>query len=164
MRLIITSKTCHICAKGVLDTNFNKQLLTNYQIFTKLPQIPHIHKKRNFVSFIGTFLDQLILPYKFYGRDMQGTYFFYFCQLWAVKPYKLIVNPGSKCLYCPIWKCLKKKRVSSLLPPPRAILIIPSHALRSLSRSKMVDGWGRLCYEHGVNEINCSNFFFLLGL
>ena len=33
---------CHMCAKGFLDSNFDfKQLLSKYQIFTKLPQISH---------------------------------------------------------------------------------------------------------------------------
>ena len=53
-----------------------KQLLTKYQIFTKLPQIPHIHINRNFS--IWNFLDQLPHPYKFYGRDMSGILFFIF--------------------------------------------------------------------------------------
>ena len=35
---------CHICAKGFLDSN----LLTKYQIFTKLPQFSHFHQNRNF--------------------------------------------------------------------------------------------------------------------
>ena len=39
--------------------NFNKQLLTKHQIFTKLPQISHFHKSRNFVSIIGIFLDKI---------------------------------------------------------------------------------------------------------
>ena len=48
--------TCHICAKGFLDLNFNKQLLTKYQIFKKLPQISHIHQNHSFLSIIvGTF-------------------------------------------------------------------------------------------------------------
>ena len=55
-----------------------KQLLTKYQIFTKLPQIPHIHINRNFSSIFATFLDQLLHPYKFYGRDMSGVLFFIF--------------------------------------------------------------------------------------
>ena len=55
-----------------------KQLLTKYQIFTKLPQIPHIHINRNFSSIFVTFLGQLLHPYKFYGRDMSGILFFIF--------------------------------------------------------------------------------------
>ena len=38
----------YTCAKGILDRTLIKQLLTKYQFFTKLPQISHIHKNRNF--------------------------------------------------------------------------------------------------------------------
>ena len=58
----------HICAEGFLN------LLTKYQFFTKLPQISHIHKNRNKWNC----LDQLLLPHKFYGSGVQGTYFFIF--------------------------------------------------------------------------------------
>ena len=44
----------------------------------KLLQISHTHKVFNFKSVIGLFLDQLLLPYKFYGSDMLGMYFFIF--------------------------------------------------------------------------------------
>ena len=57
-----------------------KQLLTKYQIFTILPQISHFHKNRNFFKYICNFLDRLLYPYKFYGRDMSGI-LFHFCQL-----------------------------------------------------------------------------------
>ena len=47
---------CHICAKGFLDSNFNKAVIyQKYQIFMKLPQISHIHKNCNFLSIIGIF-------------------------------------------------------------------------------------------------------------
>ena len=69
---------CHTCAKEFLNSSLIKQLLTKYQIFTTLPQISHFHKNRNFSSIICTFLDQLLHPYKFYGRDMSGTLFFIF--------------------------------------------------------------------------------------
>ena len=55
-----------------------KQLLTKYQFFTKLPQISHIHINRNFFKYIYNFLDQLLHPYKFHGRDMWGILFFIF--------------------------------------------------------------------------------------
>ena len=45
------------------------QLLTKYQIVKKLPQISHIHKIVIF-KYNCNFLDQLLLPYKFCGRDM----------------------------------------------------------------------------------------------
>ena len=40
--------TFYECAKGFLDSNFNLAVMTKYLIFTKLPQISHIHKNRNF--------------------------------------------------------------------------------------------------------------------
>ena len=46
-----------------------KQLLKKYQIFTKLPQILHIHKSHIFVYNWKT-KDQLLVLYKFYGRGM----------------------------------------------------------------------------------------------
>ena len=55
-----------------------KQLLTKYQIFTKLPQISHIHRNRNFFKYNWNFLDQLLLSYKFHDRDVWGIDFFIF--------------------------------------------------------------------------------------
>ena len=49
-----------------------------YKFFTKLPQIAHTHKNCSFKSIIRLFLDQLLLPYKFYGSDMLGMYFLIF--------------------------------------------------------------------------------------
>ena len=68
---------CHTCAKELLDL-WIKQLLTKYQIFTKLAQIPHIHINRIFSSIFGiNFLDQLLHPYKYNGRDMSGILFIF---------------------------------------------------------------------------------------
>ena len=70
---------CHTCAKEFfLIRALIKQLLTEYQIFTILPQISHFHKYRNFSSIFATFLNQLLHPYKFYGSDMSGILFFIF--------------------------------------------------------------------------------------
>ena len=44
----------------------------------------HIFTKIVIFKYICSFLDQLLHPYKFYGRDMLGILFFSFCQLWAV--------------------------------------------------------------------------------
>ena len=61
---------CHIYRKGFLIQSLIKQLLTKDQILMKLPQISHIHKNRNVVyMYDWNFLKQLLLPYKFYGRD-----------------------------------------------------------------------------------------------
>ena len=70
---------CHTCVKDFFKIQaLIKQLLTKYQIFTILPQISHFHKYRNFSSIFATFLDQLLHPYKFHGRDMSGILFFIF--------------------------------------------------------------------------------------
>ena len=41
--------------KNFLIRTSTKQLLTKYQTFTTLPQIPHIHINRNFSSIFATF-------------------------------------------------------------------------------------------------------------
>ena len=56
------------------------QFLTKYQIFKKLPQISHIHK--NVIFKIGIFFWPAASSlYKCCSKDMQGKYFFHFCQL-----------------------------------------------------------------------------------
>ena len=61
------------------------QLLTEYQFFKKLSQISNTHKNRN-LKYNWTFLDQLLLPYEFDGRDMLRNLLFHFCLLWVIKP------------------------------------------------------------------------------
>ena len=82
MKCAVLQITTIICVTHV-QKNFEilasiKQLLTKYQIFMILPQISHFHINRNFSSIFVTFLDQLLHPYKFYGRDMPGILFFIF--------------------------------------------------------------------------------------
>ena len=64
------------------STPLIKQLLTKYQIFTILPQIPHLHKIVIFQAYL-----QLLRPTAsslyIFDRDMSGI-LFHFCQLWAV--------------------------------------------------------------------------------
>ena len=71
---------CHTCAQEFQIRNSIKQLLTKYQIFAKLPKF---HINCNFLKYIYNFLDQLLHPYKFHGRDMSGILFFIFasCEL-----------------------------------------------------------------------------------
>ena len=81
---------CHICAKGFLASKFNKQLLTKYQIFTKLPQISHnIHKNRNFSSIIEKRLINCFYCIKFMAGTCKESTFFVFifasCKSFRVK-------------------------------------------------------------------------------
>ena len=69
-----------------------KQLLTKYQIFTILPQISHFHKYRNFSSIFATFLEQLLHPYKFHGRDMSGILFFIFASCHPLTIHYIKIN------------------------------------------------------------------------
>ena len=70
----------HICKRFFRFELQLKQLLTKYQIFTKLPQIPHIHKNRNFSSIIAFFFQtNCFIPINFMAaRDMSGVLFFIF--------------------------------------------------------------------------------------
>ena len=69
-----------MCKRIFLIRASIRQLLTKYQIFTILPIISHFQKYRNFSSIgpICNFLDQLLHPHKFYGRDMSEILFFIF--------------------------------------------------------------------------------------
>ena len=60
---------CHTCAKEFEIRASIKKLLTKYQIFTKLPQISHFHKFRNFLSIFATFETNCSIPINF----MAGT-------------------------------------------------------------------------------------------
>ena len=51
-------------------------------------------KKLHFLKYNWDFLDLLLLPYKFYGRDMLGIYFFIFASCELLKHY--IFNGQSK--------------------------------------------------------------------
>ena len=70
-----------------------KQLLTKYQIFTKLYQIPRIRINRTFSSIIASFLDQLLHLYKSYGRDMAGILFFIFARCEPLTSIAAITTP-----------------------------------------------------------------------
>ena len=55
-----------------------KQLLTKYQIFTKLPQIPYIHINRNFSSIFATFKANCFTPINFMAGKFQEYSFSFF--------------------------------------------------------------------------------------
>ena len=62
---------CHICATAILDSNFNQAVMEKIKFQRNCPNlISHVHQNRTFLSIIGTFLNQLLLPYEYYGSDM----------------------------------------------------------------------------------------------
>ena len=88
-----------------------KQLLTKYKIFTILPQISHFHKNRNFTSIIiCNFLDQLLHPYTFHGRDMSGILFFIFTSWEPLIILEVLIHTQShwilsSCLFVSLTDC-----------------------------------------------------------
>ena len=80
---------CHICVKGFLDSNFNcKRLLTKCRFFTKLPQISHTHKNRNFKSVIGKRKTNCFYPINFRSGHVKLLLFWHF---WA------LIRQGCHC-------------------------------------------------------------------
>ena len=74
----------HMCKRIFI---FELQLSSYWQNIKFSRYCPKFHIFTNIVIFqvYLQLLDQLLHPYKFYGRDMSGILFFYFCQMWAIK-------------------------------------------------------------------------------
>ena len=68
----------HTCAKGFLDSNFNEAVIDKISIFHEIAPYFAYSQKSYLFSIFGIFLDQLLLPCLFYGRNMSGIYFFIF--------------------------------------------------------------------------------------
>ena len=64
--------------KGCLDLNFNQAVIDKISNFHKITTNFTCFTKIIIFLSIWNFLDQLLLPYPFYGRDMKGIYFFIF--------------------------------------------------------------------------------------
>ena len=82
----------HNSAKGFLDSNFIWAVFDKISHFQEIDPNFTYSQKSYFFKYDWNFLDQLLLHFVFYGRDMQGIYFFFFfffffffhfCQLWA---------------------------------------------------------------------------------
>ena len=94
---------CGICAKGVLDSNFNGAVMnkiSNFQEFAPKFTYPYSKKKKKkkiiFFKCNYIFLDQLLLPYKFCDSDMQGIYFFIFASCKPLRHFCKLVFKYSK--------------------------------------------------------------------
>ena len=69
--------TCHICAKGFLDSNFNQAVINKISHFNEITLNFTHSQKSYFLKHNWSLIDQLLLPYKFYGS---GVYFFVFAR------------------------------------------------------------------------------------
>ena len=69
---------CHTYAKEFLDSNFSYAVMDKKINFHEIA--PNSTYSHNYICY---FLDQLLHPYKFHGRDMLGILFFIFasCEL-----------------------------------------------------------------------------------
>ena len=65
-----------------------KQLLTKMSNFQDIAPNFTYSQKSYFFKYICNFLDQLLHPYKFYGRDMSGILFFIFASREALMEVK----------------------------------------------------------------------------
>ena len=67
---------CHICAKELYDLNFNQAVIYKISNFNEIaPNLTY--------TYNWNLLDQLLLSYKFHGRDMSGIYLFFFFSIFA---------------------------------------------------------------------------------
>ena len=69
---------CHTCAKEFLNSSFELSSYWQNIKFSRYCPKFHIFTKIVIFKYICNFLDQLLLPYKFYGGDMSGILFFIF--------------------------------------------------------------------------------------
>ena len=76
---------CVTHVQNFLDSNFNLAVIDKISNFHEIAQNSTYLNKSLYFMYICNFLDLLLHPYKFRGKDMSGIHFFYFCQLWAVK-------------------------------------------------------------------------------
>ena len=64
--------TFNLCTIGFLDSNFNEAVIGKISNFHEIASnFTYSQKKKmQYLKYNWNFLDQLVLPYKFYGRDM----------------------------------------------------------------------------------------------
>ena len=87
------SYMCHIFAKGVLDSNFNEAVIDKISIFHEIALNFTYSQKSHFFKCNWIFLDQLLLPNKFHGRDTWGILFSIFA---SCEPL-IYLLPGGLC-------------------------------------------------------------------
>ena len=93
----------HICAKKCFffDSNLSYTVIDKISNFQEIAPNFTYSQNRNFLKYKQNFLDQLLLPSTFCGRDRQGKYFFIFasCEPLSVLRSREITRLGSILLY-----------------------------------------------------------------
>ena len=69
---------CHTYAKEFLNSSLNEAVIDKISNFHDIAPNVTFSQKSKFFKYICKFLDQLLHPYKSYGRDMSGILFFIF--------------------------------------------------------------------------------------
>ena len=69
---------CHTCAKEFLNSNLNLAVIDKISNFQDIDPNFTFSQKLIIFQVDCNSLDQLLHPYKFYGRDMSGILFFIF--------------------------------------------------------------------------------------
>ena len=69
---------CHTCEKEFLNSSFNQAVIDKISNFHDIAPNFTFSQKSQFFKYICNFLDQLLHPYKIYGRGMLGILFFIF--------------------------------------------------------------------------------------
>ena len=69
---------CHACGKEFSDSNFNQAIIDKISNFREIAPNFTYSQKLQLFKYICNFLDQLLHPYKSYGRDMSEILFFIF--------------------------------------------------------------------------------------
>ena len=134
-----------------------KQLLTKYQIFMILPQISYFHKYRNFSSIFCNFLDQLLHPYKFHGRDMSGILFFIFASchplidshLFHLNEIHISATSNLRTELTPYFCTLCQIHIFDTINPRLAKLFFVTRLTRGVVASPSLDFPNRTPYEIG---------------
>ena len=83
---------CHTCAKEFLNSSFNWAVIDKISNFHDIaPNFTFSQKLITwFFKYFCNFWDQLLHPYKFYGRDMSGILFFIFASCEPLRSYNSV--------------------------------------------------------------------------
>ena len=107
---------CHTGAKEFLNSSFNWAVIDKISDFHDFAPNFTISQISKFFKYFCNFLDQLLHPYKFHGRDMSGILFFIFASCHPLMHVKLKVRAKSfavKYHTCTVLSALKYNIVAA---------------------------------------------------